>query len=111
VNPGEVVTAMAERLLGKVEPAKGVTFTGDLAQLAGTWRGTGRGSPLSVQTAVDSGVLTMRAQGPKAVPLRFVGNDTFEAGSNRIIFIREGGRATKIRFDGVAVVSILDRVP
>jgi D-alanyl-D-alanine carboxypeptidase len=110
VSPTDVLTALAERLLGKVSPAKGTPYSGDLSQFVGSWKGVGRGSPLSLSTAVDSGALTMHAQG-KVTPLRFVGNDTFEAGATRLGFIREAGQVKKLRVDAVSVVSILERAP
>ena len=111
VSPGDIATALATRLLGRREPAPGPAFTGDLAALAGTWLGVGRGNPLTVQTEVDSAGLRVRMRDGKPRPLRYVGGDTFEAGSDRFTFLREGAKVVRLRYDGVAVVSTLDRKP
>jgi CubicO group peptidase (beta-lactamase class C family) len=116
VNPGEVVAAMAERLLGKREPAPGRPVAGDLAEFAGAWRGLGRGNPLILRTSVDSAGLSFQAQGPGAGPgqrrrLRRLGSDSFAAGETLLTFLREGGRVVKLRFDEVSIVSTLDRQP
>ena len=116
VNPGGILSAMAERLLGKREPAPGRPIAGDLAEFAGAWRGLGRGNPLVIRTSVDSAGLSFQAQGPGAGPgqqrrLRRLGSDSFAAGETLLTFLREGGRVVKLRFDEVSIVSTLDRQP
>lgn len=112
VNPGGVAAALAERLLGKVAPPVGQPFSRDFAPFAGTWRGVGRGVPLQLTTAVDSTGPTVRmGSGGRAVPLRYLGGDSFEAGNNRYTFLRRDQQVVQLRFDGVSVVSTLDRVP
>ena len=118
VSPGGILSAMAERLLGKVEPEPGPKLAGDLAEFAGAWRGVGRGSPLAIRVSADSAGLSFQRQGAgpgpgpgRPVRLRRVGPDAFTAGENLFTFLRERGRVVKLRFDAVSVVSTLDRQP
>jgi CubicO group peptidase (beta-lactamase class C family) len=111
VNPGGIATALAARLLGRREPPAGPPFTGDLAALAGTWRGVGRGNPLTVEIVADSTGLRVRSRGGQFRPLRYIGGDTFEGAEDRYTFLREGGRAVRLRYDGVAMVTTLERQP
>jgi len=111
VNPGEIATALAERLFGKRAVAS-AAFGGDLAAYAGTWRGVGRGGSLTIRTDRDSSGLVARIlPGTRSVPLRFLGGDSFEAGSNRFTFLRTGAQITGLRYDGIFQLSTLQRVP
>lgn len=47
----------------------------------------------------------------RAIPLRYAGDSAFAAGGNRFSFLREGTGIVKLRFDGVSVASLLERVP
>jgi CubicO group peptidase (beta-lactamase class C family) len=109
VSPNEVTNSIAEVALGKKEP-KSVAFTGDLSQFAGTYKGVGRGRQQSITVSADSGKLMIQALGPggnRARPARYVGGETFEVGDQRLTFVREGGKVTKLRNDQVSGVALL----
>jgi len=112
VSPAAVASALAERLLGKSAPPSAASFSGDLAAYAGTWKGVGRGAPLQLTVVTDSAGLSVRVgAGGRSTALRYLGGDSFEAGGNRFTFLRQGGRVTRLRFDGVSVISLLERIP
>jgi D-alanyl-D-alanine carboxypeptidase len=110
LSPGELASALAERLLGK-SAATVAKFSGDATPYTGTWRGVGRGTPLVIRITADSGGLTARLSGNRSLALRAAGPDSFEAGNSRFTFFREGERVARMRFDGISVVSTLERVP
>lgn len=105
-SPPAMALAIAEALYGRPAPRAG-RFAGDLAQFAGDYRGAKPGP--TVRVAVDSGALTLRTATGAAAPLRYVGGDTFEAGSGRYTFLRDGGRVTRVRADNVSRVTVLSR--
>jgi CubicO group peptidase (beta-lactamase class C family) len=112
VSPAAVASALAERLLGKSAPSSAASFSGDLAAYVGTWKGVGRGAALQLTVVTDSVGLSVRVgPGGRSTTLRYLGGDSFEAGGNGFTFLRQGDRVTRLRFDGVSVVSILERVP
>jgi hypothetical protein len=110
-SPDELAHRIATVVLGPGTPVKGETFSGDLAPLAGTYRGVGRGNPLQISLAVEGGKLTARQGAQPAVrTLVYLGNDTWQGpGRDRYTIIRQGGRVTGIRLDLVSVVSTLTR--
>lgn len=112
VGAPDVAKAMARVVLGLGKELKGETFTGDLSQVAGRYRGVGRGSPMELTLAVDGGVLKARQRNQTADrPLTYMGNDMFQGpNSDRYWVIREGGRVAAIRVDLVSVVSMTRRV-
>jgi CubicO group peptidase (beta-lactamase class C family) len=108
VSPDAVTESLAEVVLGRPS-RKTERFAGDATPYVGTYRGVGRGSDLSVTiSAGDGGLMAQFGQG-RAVPLAHVSGDTFEQGSRRLEFVREGGRVTKLRADMVSVYSVLVR--
>jgi CubicO group peptidase (beta-lactamase class C family) len=110
-SPAEAARGIAQVLLGPGPPPKREPFTGNLAELAGSYRGVGRGVPLQVTLSVESDTLKVRAgNAPAARPLRYLGNDTFEGTArDRFTIIRESGKVTAIRADLGIVVSRLAR--
>ncbi len=103
---------IAQIVLGPGKELKGQPFTGDLGQLAGRYRGVGRGTPMDLTLSVDGGVLKAR-QGSQGTgrTLTYIGNDTFQGpGSDRYVMIRDGGKVTAVRVDLVSVVSMARRV-
>lgn len=110
VSPDDVSEAIAARVLGRVAP-RTQPFSGDLAQLAGTFKGVGRGRPLELQFAAADGTLTVQRSPGRPQPLLYVGGDTFAAadGGPRYTFVREGGRAVRVRADQVSGYSVLTR--
>ncbi len=103
---------IAQIVLGPGKALKGQSFAGDLTQLAGKYRGVGRGFPMELTLAVDGGVLKAR-QGNQGTgrTLTYIGNDTFQGpGSDRYVMIRDGAKVTAVRVDMVSVVSMARRV-
>jgi len=112
VGATDPARGIARIVLGPGRELKGETFTGDLEQLAGKYRGVGRGSPMELTLAVESGVLKAK-QGTQGNgrTLTYIGNDTFQGpAADRYSIIREGGRVTAVRVDMVSVVSMARRV-
>jgi len=70
-----------------------------------------RGAPLQLTTAVDSSGPSVPVGTGRPLPLRHPGGDSFEAGNNRLTFVRQGNPVVKLRLDAVIVVSTLERVP
>ena len=86
VAPDAVATDIALAILGKKETPE-VPYTGDLAALAGTYTGAGRGQAIDVKVAVEGKGLTVQFPGaPKPEPLRFIGNDTWEHKEDHVFF-------------------------
>jgi hypothetical protein len=103
VSADGLADAIAEVALGKVE-LKAEPYRGDLATLAGTYAGTGRGRQTSMQIAVDGAGLTVATLGlPKPAPLRYVGDDTWMYDDTRLRFVRPAPNAapTELRADMV----------
>jgi len=119
INTGADAGGMARNIARFVlgpgqEP--GQPFTSDASALVGTYRGAGRGFPLEIAVAVENGQLVYRQVGPggggQSRPLLHLDGDTFAGqGTSRFTFVREGGRATKVKAALVAVVSTLTRQP
>ena len=111
VSPNAVVTSLANVLFGPVmPPAK--PFGGDLAALVGKFSGVGRGAPMTVTVAVTNGALRATYAGAdKPIPLRFVGDDTWDADGSLLTFAREGGKVTTLRVDQAYGYSYLTRQP
>ena len=110
VSPGAVVASLVDVVLGKRALAS-MPFTGDLARLAGTYAGVGRGRETRLVVAVDSGSLTFTAAGPgaKAQVARFVGDNTFMVNDTRYTFLGGAGAPPKLRVDEVYGLSVLVR--
>lgn len=107
-SPQALTQDIVAAVLGKVEH-KAVAYTGDLAELAGVYKGVGRGAAQVLTFAVDKGALTVSQGGPKAAPLMHIGNGVFEYGPAQFTFIRTGGKVTGVRTDFVAQNTILAR--
>jgi CubicO group peptidase (beta-lactamase class C family) len=107
-NPQALTQDIVAAVLGKIEP-KAVAYSGDLAELAGIYKGVGRGAAQVLTFAVDKGVLTVTQGGPKAAPLVHIGNGVFEYGPAQFTFLRAGGKVTGVRTDFVAQNTILSR--
>ncbi len=112
VGAPDAAKGIAQIVLGPGKGLKDQPFAGDLNQIAGKYRGVGRGSPMELTLAVDSGVLKARQVNQTAGrALTYIGNDTFQGpGSDRYSIIRDGGKVAAIRVDLVSVVSMARRV-
>ena len=112
VNPGTIVSAIAEVIHGRPPTPARVALDHQATDYVGTFRGVGRGDSLTVVVLADTAGLRFRmgnnANAPGQVA-RYVGNDSFMINRNRFRFIRENGRVTAIRADMISVVSLLTR--
>lgn len=108
VQPGAITADIAAAALGRRAGAAG-PFTGDATAYAGTYRGIGRGQPLTITLVLEEGRLLLRGQGGRLEPLEHLGGERFAAGTRRFEFVREGGAVTRLRVDFVSVVSVLEK--
>lgn len=111
VSPDAIVGDLADVVLGKKALAT-KPYTGSLGELAGKYAGVSRGSQLVLTVAANGSKLTASAKEmPKPMELQFIGNDTWESDGQRLTFVREGGKATKLRVDQIYGYLVLDRQP
>ena len=111
-SPDEMAHRIAALVLGPAPGPKAETYSGDLGQLAGIYRGIGRGAPLQITLAVDGGKLVARQGSPQqgGRSLIYLGSDTWQGpGRDRYTIIRQGDKVTALRIDLVSVVSTLPR--
>ncbi len=109
VDPGGIADQIEEIVLGPAPAPPDRPFAGDLAQLAGTYQGPGRGGPLPVAVTADSGSLRIKIGNGSPQRLRYLEGLTFGAGVARYTFVREGERVTGLRADQVGGYLILSR--
>jgi CubicO group peptidase (beta-lactamase class C family) len=108
VQPGPITNAIAGIVLGRREP-KPAALDHPAADFVGDYKGVGRGDSLTVKVTTDTtGVRVQIGRGQPATA-RYAGNDIFMVGRNRLTFLREGSRVTRLRADLVSVVSMLRR--
>ncbi|MEO6447367.1 MAG: serine hydrolase domain-containing protein [Gemmatimonadaceae bacterium] len=111
VSPNDVTGALADAVFGRAT-REARRFDGDVAALAGTYTGVGRGVHMTIKVAVDDGKLVATfPMNAKPSPLRFIGDDTWEMEDNRVTFVREGGKVSALRADLVYGYSLLTRQP
>ncbi|MDB4891517.1 MAG: hypothetical protein JWL61_3372 [Gemmatimonadetes bacterium] len=111
VSPDAIAAQITEAVFGKKNPPS-TAFTGDLSRFAGTYGGVGRGRPMTLTIAADSGKLTVLTVGPNnSTPrvARYVGDDTFQIGETRYTFVSENGKVSTLRVDAVYGYSHLKR--
>ena len=108
VAPTAVTEALAELVFGPVtrtsRPAPA-----NIAALSGTYGGVGRGAPMSVTVAADSGRLTISLRGQKPAVPRYIGDDTWELGDTRFTFAKGAAGPPVLRVDASYGYSILAR--
>lgn len=112
VAPAQISRAIVETIFG-VEPERGIPFEGSVHDYLGFYRGVGRGRELVIEIVADSAGtgLAARVGEGQPEPLVYLGDETFQRGSARFRFEREGGRVVALRADLVSVYSILRRTP
>jgi len=111
VRPAAIADAIEDLVLGPPAPVRPRTFGGDPSAYVGTFRGPGRGRPLTVRVTRDEeGELLLKLGSGPAEPIQWLGGDTFGRGSTRFIFERDGEAVVELRVDQVAGVYVLERV-
>jgi hypothetical protein len=82
-------------------------FAGDFGPFAGTYSGAGRGEPIEVTIAEDSGRLTLSTGGREPRPLAYVDGLTFALGSSLLQFVKDGTKVTELRWDQISGYYVL----
>lgn len=110
-DPSEMARAIARIVIGPGSPPPAaVAYPGDLAELAGRYRGVGRGAPVDLTLVVEGGALKARQGNGPTRDLRYLGDGLFHgSGRDRYRVIREGGRVVALQLDLVSVVTRLAR--
>ena len=109
IAPRDLAGQVVEVVLGKATDISR-PFAGDLSLFAGTYSGRGRGRPATLQVTVEGDHLrlTNRAGGSEDA-LKYYGSEMFGFKDTRVIFEKENGKVTKLRFDTGAGYNILTR--
>jgi CubicO group peptidase (beta-lactamase class C family) len=108
-------TAMADELAGQLLPANRPApkpFVGDAEPLVGTYKGTTRSGPTTIQVARGTEGLTISINGAAAQQLPWVEGLTFRHGGVLLTFRRANGGSgavTELRYDTGTEHSILAR--
>jgi len=99
--PGTLSRALINAVIGPGAPPVAGTFTGDVQQLLGTYRGPARGGPMMATVSVEQGMLTIMPEGtPRAVRPMYVDGLRWKVGNTFWMFdVGPDGRATKLRMD------------
>lgn len=109
VSPAGVAHSIVDVVLGDRTP-KGLAFRRSAADYVGEYRGVGRGAEQVLTVAADGARgLTLRAGPGPARPLTYLGGETFGDQSARYTFVREAGRVTTLRADGVSGYAVAIR--
>jgi CubicO group peptidase (beta-lactamase class C family) len=110
VAPDAVVASLADVVLGKKAPVS-MPYTGELARLAGTYAGVGRGREMRLIVAADSGALSFKPDrdGAPKRRARYVGDSTFMVDDTRYTFLGGADSPPRLRVDAVYGLSVLDR--
>lgn len=110
--PGQLARSLIEAVIGKgTEPVPG-TFTGDLARLAGRYRGPSRGREMTVEVSVDGGALALKPAGA-ASPTKPMYRDGLRWQSGNTLWMFEAGadgRGSVLRVDSGGGHYVLKRV-
>ena len=110
-QPGTLSRALINAVLGPGTPPVAGAFAGDLAGLAGTYRGPSRGRELTVEVSADAGVLSIRPAGAQQpVKPMYVDGLRWRAGNTFWMFeAGPDGRATALRMDHGGGHYVLER--
>jgi len=112
VSPSAIATAIARYVLGPAPDPAITAFTGNADEYVGAFRGPARGGEATVTIAKDStGALTWKFRNGQPTRLLHFRDGRFGAGNTRITFVRENGRAARVRADFGAGFSTFTRVP
>ena len=112
VNPSAITMAILRLVLGPAPEPAVTAFTGSPDELTGVFRGPARGGEATVTIAKDStGALTWKFRNGQATRLLHFGDGRFRVSNTRITFVRENGRAARVRADFGAGFSTFTRVP
>jgi CubicO group peptidase (beta-lactamase class C family) len=110
VAPGAITQRIAQTIFGPWS-LKAMGFTGKAEEYVGEYRGVGRGreTVVNVVAAADGKGLARRLPNGTNVPMLYLGGEQFDQNGARFTFVREGGRVTRLRFEGGSTFAILTR--
>lgn len=115
VDPGAVSRSIIRLVAGDRSP-RGQAFAGNPADFVGEYRGLGPGGAHVIRIEADhTGGLSLSSGDEPPRSLTYYGGDTFGAWNpqtgidERFTFVREGGRITKVRTDGLIYLAVLIR--
>ena len=101
VPPNEVVKRLVVAAVGDRTPASRA-LAGGAGAYEGSYYGTGRdGQQRVLHVSTDANGLRVRFDRDSAEKARWLGGDTFGVESMRLVFMREGGVAARVRVDDV----------
>lgn len=108
-RPDAAAAEIAKIVLGP--PAdRTQTFSGDLAQYAGSYSGRGRGRDMTLTVKDTAGVLRLRrTPTDSGQALTYLVGDTWSAGGALVIFDKKDGKAVRLRFDAGYGYNLLSR--
>ena len=109
-GPEAVVDAVGEALFGSDHLPAASSYTGDLTQFAGRYRGPARGSMLTAVVTVENDSLMVSANRAPPRAVDYLEGTTFFRGEGRFIFDVAGDEATALRIDQIGGHYVLARV-
>jgi CubicO group peptidase (beta-lactamase class C family) len=100
LDPGAIAGELAEQLLPWTRPTF-QPFTGDMARLAGRYKGPSRGREMTIEVTQGPQGLLVSANGSPTRPLAWVEGLTFRQGNSFLTFRGiAAAPAAELRFDG-----------
>lgn len=111
-GPTPLARSLVEAVIGRGTPPEAGTFTGDLAALAGTYRGPSRGRDMTVTVGEAEGALTLTPAGaPSPTRPMYREGLRWQAGNTWFSFeLGADGRAAVLRVDQGGGLYVLRRV-
>lgn len=111
LRPAAILENVVRGVVG-VRPLKAAAAPAPAAEYVGEYRTMRDGKPLVLTIATDSVGVTIRSGSSRAVPLTYLGADTFgrDGDNTRWIFVREAGRVVRLRVDDISATSTAERV-
>jgi len=101
VAPGAIGRSIAEVILGPWT-LRTSAFNGNAQDYVGEYRGVGRGAEtiVNIVAAADGRGLARKLPNGSSAPVQYLGGEEFDMNGQRLIFVREGGRVTRVRLNG-----------
>jgi hypothetical protein len=106
-DPQAVATGIARLIYGEEAADEAPLAPASWREYEGTYRGPLRYGTRSIVVRSGRGQLTVYTT--RTNRARYVGNDSFVFGRERITFLRTGGRITALRLDGTYSHAIMQR--
>lgn len=111
VDPRDITETIVRLIFGTRAAPRAVAYKGDAAALAGTFRGRGRGTEVTMRVAVEDGrVQVFRGNSTTPFTLEHTGDGVFRSGMRLFRFRFANGRATHLIADEGGSVLVLQRL-